>query len=165
MTADIYWIKDFSPGHLAILGRPRPGEWLADEIAEWAAAGISDVVSLLEDFEVRETGLTEEADLARQAGISLERFPIPDRGVPASIEATRSLWSRLTEKIRGGRAVGIHCRASIGRAGMIATGVLVELGEPLADAWMRTSAARGRAVPDTDQQRIWVAGAFRNQKQ
>jgi protein-tyrosine phosphatase len=163
MTADIYWITDVEPGpgHLAILGRPRPGEWLADEIADWAAAGVTDVISLLEDFEVRDTGLLEEADLARQAGISLERFPIPDRGVPASLDATRKLSAHLAEKIRVGRTVGIHCRASIGRAGMIATGVLVELGVPLADAWIRTSAARGRAVPDTDQQKIWVANAFR----
>jgi protein-tyrosine phosphatase len=161
VTADIYWITDVAPGRLAILGRPRPGEWLADEIADWAAAGLTDVVSLLEDFEVRETGLLEEAGLTRQAGISLERFPIPDRGVPASIDATKRLWTHLAEKIRGGCAVGIHCRASIGRAGMIATGVLVELGVPLVDAWIRTSVARGKAVPDTDQQRIWVANAFR----
>ena len=161
MTADIYWIRDVGPGRLAILGRPRPGEWLADEIADWAAAGVTDVVSLLEGFEVRETGLLEEAGLTRQAGVSLERFPIPDRGVPVSIYATRRLWTHLAEKIRGGAAVGIHCRASIGRAGMIATGTLVELGVPLVDAWTRTSAARGKVVPDTDQQRIWVADAFR----
>jgi protein-tyrosine phosphatase len=144
-----------------ILGRPRPGEWLADEIADWASAGLTDVVSLLEDYEVRETALLEEAALTRQVGISLERFPIPDRGVPVSIDATRRLWTHLAEKIRSGHTVGIHCRASIGRAGMIATGVLVELGLPLVDAWMKTSAARGKAVPDTDQQRIWVADAFR----
>jgi hypothetical protein len=93
MTADIYWIADAAPGRLAILGRPRPGEWLADEIADWAAAGLTDVVSLLEDFEVREAGLLEEAGLTRQVGISLERFPIPGRGVPASIDATRRLWT------------------------------------------------------------------------
>jgi hypothetical protein len=82
MTADIYWIRDVGPSRLAILGRPRPGEWLADEIAEWAAAGLTDVVSFLEDSEVRETGLLEEAGLTRQVGVSLEQFPIPDRGVP-----------------------------------------------------------------------------------
>jgi hypothetical protein len=65
MTADIYWITDMASGRLAILGRPRPGEWLADEIADWAAAGLTDVVSLLEDFEIRETGLLEEPGLTR----------------------------------------------------------------------------------------------------
>jgi protein-tyrosine phosphatase len=160
MTADIYWIKGPSPGRLAILGRPRPGEWLADEIMDWAMAGLTDVVSLLEDFEVRELGLTEEADLTHQAAMSFERFPIPDRGVPTGVAATRSLWKSLAEKIRAGRAVGIHCRASIGRAGMIAAGVLVELGVPLEDAWLETSTARGRVVPDTEEQQFWVANAF-----
>jgi protein-tyrosine phosphatase len=160
MTADIYWINGVSPGRLAILGRPRPGEWLADEIRDWAAAGLTDVVSLLEDSEVRKVGLTDEGDLTRQAAMSFERFPIPDRGVPTSVAATRSPWSNLAGKIRGGRAVGIHCRASIGRAGMIATGILIELGVPLDDAWMQTSTARARVVPDTDEQRSWVANAF-----
>ena len=160
MTADIYWINGVSPGRLAILGRPRPGEWLADEIRDWAVAGLTDVVSLLEDSEVREVGLTDEGDLTRQAATSFERFPIPDRGVPTSVAATRRLWSNLAGKFRGGRAVGIHCRASIGRAGMIATGILVELGVPLEDAWMQTSTARARVVPDTDEQRSWVGNAF-----
>jgi hypothetical protein len=36
MRADIYWIADVPGGRLAILGRPRSGDWLSDEIAEAA---------------------------------------------------------------------------------------------------------------------------------
>jgi len=43
---------------------------------------------------------------------------------------------------------------------MIAAGVLVELGVPLEDAWLETSTARGRVVPDTEEQQSWVANAF-----
>jgi len=50
--------------------------------------------------------------------------------------------------------------STLGRAGMITAGVLVELGVPLEDAWMKTSTARGRVVPDTEEQRFWVADAF-----
>lgn len=32
------------------------------------------------------------------------------------------------------------------------------------DAWIRTSVARGKGLPDTDRQRIWVARAFRTYK-
>ena len=35
-----------------------------------------------------------------------EGFPIPDRGVPASVEATKALSGRLETKIRSGGAVG-----------------------------------------------------------
>jgi protein-tyrosine phosphatase len=161
MSADIYWIADVPCGRLAILGRPRAGEWLQDEIADWAANGLTDVVSLLEDHEIRELDLTREADFVRHAGLDFEKFPIPDRGVPTSLTLARDLWHRLEAKIRCGRSVGIHCRASIGRAGLVAVGTLLRLGVEENVAWQRASTARGRQVPDTDEQRLWVARAYR----
>lgn len=160
MTADIYWIDGIACGRLAIVGRPRAGDWLADEIADWKASGLTDIVSLLEAFEVRETGLTHEAQWIAEAGMGFENFPIPDRGVPASVLESRTLWVDLADKIRNGQAVGIHCRASIGRAGLMAAGVLAQLGVPLEEAWRRASAARGRPVPDTEEQRQWLASVL-----
>jgi protein-tyrosine phosphatase len=160
MRADIYWIADIPSGRLAILGRPRSGDWLSDEIADWKAAGLTDVVSLLEDREIRELDLAREAELAERAGLSFEQFSIPDRGVPASSEAAHSLWGRLETKIRSGHSVGIHCRASIGRAGWVAVGALLRLGIPASEVWQRASKARGRPVPDTDEQRLWVVNEF-----
>jgi protein-tyrosine phosphatase len=160
MRADIYWIADVPNGRLAILGRPRSGDWLADEIADWKAAGLTDIVSLLEDHEIHELDLAREAELAERAGLSFEQFSIPDRGVPASSEAAQILWERLATKIRNGRSVGVHCSASIGRAGLIAVGVLLRLGVPESAAWQRASKARGRPVPDTDEQRLWVVNTF-----
>jgi protein-tyrosine phosphatase len=161
MSADIYWIADVPCGRLAILGRPRAGEWLQDEIADWAANGLTDVVSLLEDHEIRELELTREAELVRHAGLDFEKFSIPDRGVPTSLEVAHDLWHRLEVKLRYGRSVGIHCRASIGRAGLVAVGTLLRLGVGEDVAWQRASMARGRQVPDTDEQRLWVTRAFR----
>lgn len=161
MVADIYWIANVPNGRLAIVGRPRSGDWLDDEICEWQAAGLADIVSLLEDHEVRELDLEEEGDITRQLGMSFERFPVPDRGVPTSIATARGLWGRLAAKVRDGSSVGIHCRASIGRAGLIAVGVLLRLGVPEKLAWELASTARGRPVPDTDAQRLWLSDALR----
>ena len=160
MSADIYWIPNVRSGRLAILGRPRAGDWLCDEIADWKAAGVTDVISLLQSHEVRELGLTREFEIASGLGLSFEEFPIPDRGVPESVEATHALWARIEAKIRDGGVVGVHCRASIGRAGLVVAGVLIRLGSTEAEAWKRASTARGRPLPDTDEQRIWVASAF-----
>jgi len=157
MSADIYWIADVPCGRLAILGRPRAGEWLHDEITDWATNGLTDIVSLLEDHEIRELELTREAELVRHAGLDFERFPIPDRGVPISLESANELWRRLVAKLRDERSLGIHCRASIGRAGLVAVGTLLRLGVPENVAWQRASTARGRQVPDTDEQRLWVS--------
>ena len=160
MKAEIYWIPDIPGGRLAILGRPRAGDWLADEIADWKAAGITAVVSLLQSHETRELGLAREAEIVEQVGLSFEEFPIPDRGVPESVAAAHALWARIETEIRNGGAVGVHCRASIGRAGLVVAGVLMHLGAPDGEAWQRASAARGRQLPDTDEQRLWVANAF-----
>ena len=162
MKADIYWIDVSACGRLAIVGRPRGGEWLAEEVADRKASGLTDMVSLLDPFEVRDTGLTNEAEYSARAGLDFEHFPIPDRGVPASAPTSRALWPGLANKVRTGRVVGIHCRASIGRAGLMAAGVLTQLGIPLEEAWRCTSVARGRTVPDTDEQRQWVARVLRD---
>jgi hypothetical protein len=46
---------------MAIMARPRAGDWLESEVDEWKAAGIDVVVSLLERDEVVELGLQREA--------------------------------------------------------------------------------------------------------
>jgi len=79
--------------------KPRAGEWLLDEITDWAANGLTDVVSLLEDCEVRELELTGEAELVRHAGMEFESFPIAHRGIPSSVESAQDLW----QMVAGGR--------------------------------------------------------------
>jgi len=56
----VYWIKSHTQSRLAIMPRPRAGDWLDDEIAGWKADGIDIVVSLLEANEVYELGLSQE---------------------------------------------------------------------------------------------------------
>ncbi len=46
--------------------------------------------------------------------------------------------------------------------GLITTGILVRMGVRPEDAWLRVAAARGRSVPDTEEQRTWLATAFRH---
>lgn len=157
MQADMYFVEQVPAGRLAILGRPRAQDWLTGEIAAWQAAGITDVVSLLEDHEVLELGLQQEAALVENAGMRFLRHGIPDRGVPASPAAALGLWDQLAARLREGGAVGVHCRASIGRAGLVVAGILVRLGVPEDLAWERVSQARGRTVPDTEEQRAWLS--------
>jgi protein-tyrosine phosphatase len=163
MNVDMYWISDLALGRLAIVGRPRCGDWLADEISAWKAAGLTDVVSLLEDHEIRELELEEEDNICVRVGLLFERFPIPDRGVPASADAAIRLCDGIATKIAKGQSVGVHCRAGIGRSGLIAAGVLLRLGTSEEDAWQRVSKARGLRVPDTDEQRTWLSKMFARQ--
>jgi protein-tyrosine phosphatase len=160
MPPQIYWIDLQLAGRLAIMARPRAGDWLDDEISGWRADGIDTVVSLLEQEEVSELGLQRELDLCRARGMEFISFPISDRGVPSSLREAAALIGSIETRINEGKAIAIHCRAGIGRSSLIAACALVRLGTEATAAFEAISKARGVIVPDTDEQREWVS-AFR----
>jgi protein-tyrosine phosphatase len=140
--------------------RPRAGDWLVDEIAGWKAEGVDVVVSLLDRHEVDELGLHELPAALQSAVIEFVSFPIPDRGVPTSMQETERLVRRISDALAAGKATAIHCRAGIGRSALIAACVLVRGGYDVDAAFTAIAEARGIEVPDTQAQRDWVA-AFR----
>ena len=54
MSAPYYPIAGSWPGRLVILARPRGGDWLEDEVRNWAELGLDAVVSLLTADETAE---------------------------------------------------------------------------------------------------------------
>jgi protein-tyrosine phosphatase len=156
MRASIYWIEAETEGRLGILARPRAGEWLDDEITAWRADGVDTVVSLLEKEEIEELGLERESALCHEKGIDFIAFPIPDRGVPASLEDASTLAQLLMAQVNIGKAVAVHCRAGIGRSSLIAACAMVSSGTHPDDAFEKIGEARGVNVPDTEVQRNWV---------
>ncbi|HSX54825.1 MAG TPA: sulfur transferase domain-containing protein [Sphingomonas sp.] len=153
MLSDLYWIESASSQRLAIMARPRSGDWLEDEVAHWARAGVETVVSLLEREEVTELGLEREAAICERHGIRFVSFPIADRTVPADASAAMRFAAELAAT---GQAIAIHCRAGIGRSSIIATAIMVSNGADPAMALTAIGEARGLSVPDTDAQRAWA---------
>lgn len=156
MLPDIFWIASVEPLHLAMMPRPRAGDWLVDEIAGWRDAGIGLVISLLEHHEANELGLLAEAEECNKHGIEFISFPIVDRSVPSSYRDVRALVARIVTALQSNQSVGIHCRAGIGRSGLVAACVLLELGLPFADVFPALTLARRTSVPDTSEQFEWV---------
>jgi protein-tyrosine phosphatase len=156
MKATVYWIEGPWPGRLAILPRPRGGDWLADEVRAWRAAGIELVVSALQEEEVNELDIAGEAVLSEAAGIRFVGFSITDRGVPASARETVALVRRLDERLSRGHSVAVHCRQGVGRSALLAACLLAGAGVEVDTAFQRIATARGCPVPDTDEQRDWV---------
>jgi protein-tyrosine phosphatase len=151
-VASPYWIND----QLAIVPRPRGGDWLDDEMSALRTAGIDAVVSMLEESEAAELGLDAEGGAARSAQIEFVSFPIPDRGVPMDTRRFREFLAGLERQILAGKRVGVHCRACIGRSSVVVGSLLMRSGMPPAEVWQAISDARGFPVPDTQEQREWV---------
>jgi protein-tyrosine phosphatase len=156
MWTDLYPIPGLPVGRLAIMPRPRSGDWLADEISNWRRSGLDVVVSLLEDGEVAELGLEGEPQACQVAGLDFRRFPLPDRGLPPEPRRFSEHVSAVVADLSAGRSVGIHCRLGVGRAALVAVCVLSRLGLTPDRAWAAVEMARGRPVPDTPEQRAWV---------
>ncbi len=155
---EIYWIETQGPGRVALMPRPRGGDWLEDEVRSLRLAEKVDVlVSLLETREVWELELADEARFAEKSGMEFVSHPIPDHSIPVSEEETRRMVARLAGRVKKGKRVAIHCRAGIGRSGLISGCVLLEAGLPLDQVLERLLAARGFPVPETPDQHAWLA--------
>jgi protein-tyrosine phosphatase len=152
----MHWIDGISPHRLAVMPRPRGGEGLAGDVAAWKRAGLDTVVCLLEAHEARFLEVADEAELCARHGIEYIGFPIADRGVPTSHGGLVDLVTGLHTRLRCGQAIAIHCRAGIGRTGLVAGCLLHLLGVPHEEVFHRLSRARGFAMPDTAEQAAWV---------
>jgi protein-tyrosine phosphatase len=156
MKTQLYWLQGPWPGRLAIMPRPRGGDWLEDEIRSWHRASVRVVVSLLTPEEIADLELSDEAKLCEANGIQFILFPIPDRDVPSSNEAALEISATLIELLNNGKNVAVHCRQGIGRSALIAIGLLAMAGIDPETAIKQVSLARGCPVPETVQQRRWI---------
>src|SRR5262249_48704725 len=156
MEAELSWIEAPWQGKLAIVPRPRGGDWLEDKIREWRLAGVGAVASLLTVDETAGLGLSEEARLCQESGIQYLSFPIVDRGVPVSRTAAPEFARKLEALLASGKTVAIHFRQGIGRSALMAACVLALSGVTPDAAFQRLSAARDCSVPETAEQRAWV---------
>lgn len=162
MRTDLYWIEGPWLGRLAIMPRPRGGDWLEEEIQSWRRSGVDLVLSLLTREEQEEFGLADEPELCRTNGIEFMSFPIIDRAVPSSFKAFSDLVARLADQLTNGKNIAVHCRQGIGRAGLVAICLLILSGLEQAEAIERVGTARGCSVPETPEQRRWIADFARS---
>ena len=61
-------------------------------------------------------------------------FVIEDFGVPSNLESFIDFAADLAQGILAGQSVLVHCAAGIGRTGLVAASVLMQLGYPIQEA-------------------------------
>ncbi len=97
------------------------------ELVDWSANG---VVCFLEPHELEAARLQELPDLVRAQGIRWRQLPIVDMSIPD--QAFEDAWAEEGELIRHALRIGerivFHCYAGLGRTGMMAARILVEMG-------------------------------------
>ncbi|MCU0392327.1 MAG: dual specificity protein phosphatase family protein [Thermoflexibacter sp.] len=152
MHTKLYFIDK----QLAICPKPRGGEDLAEEVLYWKKEGISLVISLLTKAESKELSLEGEQKECEKQGIDFVHFPIQDRQVPESYLEYNKLIDRILERVSKEQKVLIHCRGGIGRASLVAGGVLIKQGFSARTAIETISKSRTLKVPDTEEQERWL---------
>jgi protein-tyrosine phosphatase len=90
--------------------------------------GIDRLVCLLEVDELEQLNIPDLLGQTRAHGIAAEHFPVPDDGLPDSMESFTALVDRVTAAVKSGETVLIHCKGGQGRTGMLTAAILVELG-------------------------------------
>jgi protein-tyrosine phosphatase len=150
-----HWIKNEGL-RLGMIPRPGGQDWLADDIGALRHAGVDVIVSALTPAETEEWGLRDESRCCEDNGLKFLSFPIEDRSVPTSLREFDGLIDSVTEYLREGKAVVVHCWGGVGRSSVIAACALIRNGLSADSAFRVIEEARGRQVPDTAEQKQWV---------
>jgi ADP-ribosyl-[dinitrogen reductase] hydrolase len=93
--------------------------------------------------------------MAIALGLDWYHLPIRDVSIPSTAYETQ--WADVGEALRtrllDGQAIVVHCRGGLGRTGLVAARLLIELGEKPATALQRVRAARPGAVETVEQEK------------
>jgi ADP-ribosyl-[dinitrogen reductase] hydrolase len=130
-----------------------------DVMGAWGAAA---VVTLLQASELSRPSLAELRSHAERRGMEWHHLPIRDQAVPTKeFEASwPAVAARLHALLSQRRHVLLHCMGGLGRSGMIAARLLVEIGEEPRAAIQRVRRARPGAI-ETAAQEMYVLACRR----
>ena len=121
-----------------------------DAVAAWNAAA---VVTLLEPHELVRLKVQALGAMVRTRHMAWHHLPIRDVDVPgAGFEAVwAEVGPKLRARLRDGANVLVHCKGGLGRAGMIAARLLIELGMESQEAIAAVRKVRPGAIETRSQ--------------
>lgn len=130
-------------------------------IREW---GASDLITLLEPWELQELCITGLSERAHAFGLGWHGLPITDGAAPDErfLQPWRRLGPILGSGLRSGRRVVVHCKGGLGRAGTVACLLLLEGGEAVDadDAMRQVRAVRRGAIETAEQENFLRSWSF-----
>lgn len=149
------------PGRCTVDARGRAwARRLQDDVRDVREAGISSVLTLLDDAELARLGVPGLGAALRDAGLGWTQWPLPDFGVPdaRAMRDWDAVQAGVLERVRAGERVLVHCAAGLGRTGTMVAVLLQGLGADAHEAIRRVRAVRPGTI-ETEAQRRFVLGA------
>ncbi|MDH1792817.1 cyclin-dependent kinase inhibitor 3 family protein [Stenotrophomonas sp. GD03819] len=129
-----------------------------DSIVAWGARHL---ISLIEEWEFEELRILGLPERAAAHGLLWYGLPITDGAAPDTrlLEPWQSLGPKLTGSLLAGEKVIVHCKGGLGRAGTVASMLLLQAGGAVdgSDAISQVRAARPGAI-ETEEQENFVRG-------
>src|SRR5690606_23780742 len=122
----------FAPGKQQAMAMT--GSWSRDLDADLAAIkawGGRTLVSLIEPWEFDDLRIAQLPQRALHHGIEWHGLPIVDGTAPDEhwLDAWKIVGKRLTDQLIGGSRVVVHCKGGLGRAGTVASMLLIQTGQ------------------------------------
>lgn len=137
-----------SPGALWLCGKHAVGP---DPAAALARVDATTVVCLNERYELEDRYPAYITWLRAHRGGQAVWFPIPDLHAP-TLAAIRPLLDELHRRLEAGERLLLHCGAGVGRAGTVATCLLMLMDVERDDALRTVAAHRPTAGPEVGAQ-------------
>lgn len=146
-----YRVATVGKGTIYAMPCPVKGQ-LESVLGKLRAQGVSRIVSLLEPVEADKLGAGQEAELCQQVGLSYQNYPIKDFATAENQSKFVGFIDELYQLLLAGENIVVHCYAGIGRTGLTIGSILIRHGVPAKDAMDLMSEARGRNMPQTQEQ-------------
>jgi Cyclin-dependent kinase inhibitor 3 (CDKN3) len=146
----------YAPGKCAVGMRAIWQRDLALDLTRIREIYRADVLTtLLEEPEMGYLKIPDLRAIAQDKGMQSVWFPIQDFGAPRSIPELGELVTLLLSAVEQEKTVVIHCRAGLGRTGLVTASCLVQLGYSPHDAFAQVRAVRPGSV-ETPAQEAFV---------
>jgi protein-tyrosine phosphatase len=161
------WIETaLWPGHLGLTIAPgKKGPSLNGEVLHDRDLGadlqrlrrqyaVQTLVSLLQPDEADRCGLAEYDVQADGLGLDVLHFPVPDAEVPQDVGRFGEFADEVMNRLLNGETVVAHCLGGLGRAGTLASCLLVQAGMTPDHAMAQVRQARPGAIENAAQEQF-----------
>lgn len=124
----------FAPGKFQEVAMT--GSWARDidmDLAAIRAWGADHLITLIEPWEFEELRIQSLPERAAAHGLIWHSLPITDGAAPDArlLDQWETLGPLLSRELIAGRKIVVHCKGGLGRAGTVATMLLLDTGAAL----------------------------------